>query len=239
VLGAGLIVAMAAAACSSGPSAEVLAFCDTMVEVETSFNGEPDPAELGALLDDVDSSAPSEVSSEVGTMTAAARSVLESGGFTAFESDAFANAERTVDAYLLDECGFEELAITAVDFAFEGVPDTVASGPVALGFSNEGTEAHEIAIARINDGVTESIHEILELPEEEAGSLVTFVGFGFAMPGEDSTSFVDLEPGEYAFICFVPTGSTPENLPALESGEAEGGPPHFVHGMVAEFTVEG
>lgn len=238
MVGVGLVMAVAAAACSSGPSDEVLAFCDTFVAVEASFGGEPDPAQLGALLDELESSAPVEVERDVATMTTAARAVIETGDFTAFEGDEFAAAEETVDAYMLDECGFEELSVTAIDYAFVDAPTTVATGTVALGFSNNGTEAHEIAIARINDGVTASFDEILALPEEEAGGLVTFVGGDFAMPGGESTAFVDLEPGAYAFICFVPQGATPENLPALESGEFEGGPPHFTLGMVHEFTVE-
>ena len=35
-----------------------------------------------------------------------------------------------------------------------------------------------------------------------------------------------LESGEYAALCFIPVGG------------AEGGEPHFLHGMLQEFTVE-
>jgi hypothetical protein len=39
----------------------------------------------------------------------------------------------------------------------------------------------------------------------------------------------DLEPGDYAVVCFIPTGS---------GGDTEGdGPPHFTKGMVSYFEV--
>ena len=63
-------------------------------------------------------------------------------------------------------------------------------------------------------------------------------GASFAAPGESDTLFVDLEPGRYVIVCFLPVGATPDNMEALESGELQG-PPHFTEGMVEEFTVEG
>jgi hypothetical protein len=239
MVGVGVMMAVAAAACSSSPSDEVLAFCDTFVAVEASFSGEPDPAELGALLDDLDSSAPSEVAGDVATMTAAARGVLETGDFTAFESDEFASAEDAVDGYMVDECGYEQAAVTAVNYAYEDAPTTIDAGTVAITLTNEGTELHEIAIVRRNDDVTLGFEELLALPEDEAMAMVSLHGIEFQEPGNSGTTFVDLDAGDYAFICFIPVGATPENLPALMSGEFEGGPPHFTVGMVHEFTVEG
>lgn len=239
MMGAGLVVVLLAAACSSGPSDEVLAFCDTFVEVETAFGGEPDPATIGGLLDTLDASAPSEVAGAVGTMTTAARAVLESGDFALFESDEFAAANDSVDEYMVEECGYETVSITARDYAFEGAPDSLDAGIVAIEFGNNGSEFHEVAVLRKNDDVTESFEELLALPEEEAMAKATMVGIEFAEPGGSGTTFVDLSAGDYAFICFIPVGATPENLPALESGEFEGGPPHFTQGMIAEFTVEG
>jgi len=63
-------------------------------------------------------------------------------------------------------------------------------------------------------------------------------GASFAAPGESDTLFVDLEPGGYVIVCFLPVGATPDNMEALESGELQC-PPHFTEGMVEEFTVEG
>ena len=52
-------------------------------------------------------------------------------------------------------------------------------------FTNEGAEDHELAIARKNDGVTESFDELLALPEEEAMTKVTFVTAGLRIGGRD------------------------------------------------------
>jgi hypothetical protein len=97
---------------------------------------------------------------------------------------------------------------------------------------------HEMALIRFNDDTTETIEELFELPEEEAFSKITMHGASFGAPGDSDTLFVDLEPGRYVIVCFLPVGATPDNMEALESGELEG-PPHFTQGMVEEFTVEG
>ena len=63
------------------------------------------------------------------------------------------------------------------------------------------------------------------------GAQIEFVAAGFAEPGDTGTVYADVKkPGRYAAVCFIPTGT---------HGDTEGdGPPHFVQGMVAEFTVD-
>jgi hypothetical protein len=234
-----ILVGVLIAACSNAPSAGVQAFCDTFVASEALFSGEPGPEEIEAMLGSLEELAPDEVSAVTGSITSMARQVFETGDFAIMDSDEFQEADAELKSYLSDNCGFDELDVTAVDYAFSGVDDSVEEGTRALTFTNTGTEAHELAIARINDGVTLSVDEILALPEEEASAYVSFVGGTFAMPGESGTTFVDFDSGDYFFICFVPQGATPENIPALESGELEGGAPHFTLGMVREFTVNG
>jgi hypothetical protein len=49
------------------------------------------------------------------------------------------------------------------------------------------------------------------------------------------------QPGGYIFICFIPVGTTelPSLVPDATPNESllPDGPPHFVQGMVAEFSV--
>ena len=129
--------------------------------------------------------------------------------------------------------GGEETAITAVDYEFEGVPETLPAGPHTFTFTNEGEEPHELVIFRIVDE-NESIEDILQLGEEEGQSHVEEAGGTFAEAGADGEpAEVDLEAGKYAMVCFVSVGTT-----GPSDAEAGDGPPHFMEGMVTEFTVE-
>ena len=135
----------------------------------------------------------------------------------------------------------ETVEVTGVDYAFEGIDPEVAVG-TEFTFTNEGEEAHELVLMKINDGETRPIQELLELPEEEAMQAVTMKGVAVAAPGEDGEvvdgELVADEAGNYVAICFIPVGTTemPEGPPA--EGEEPSGPPHFTRGMLTEFTVQ-
>ena len=131
---------------------------------------------------------------------------------------------------MLAECGYEQLEATGVDYEYEGLPDTVPAGVVAVTFTNEGEELHEIGVARVNDDVTMPIEQVLAQPVEQVFSMVTLTGVTFAAPGESETTFLRMEPGRYGAACFVPQGTTHDTQ--------GGGPPHFSLGMFAEFTAE-
>lgn len=121
----------------------------------------------------------------------------------------------------------EKLDVTGVDYAFEDLPSELDAGRVALRFTNatEADEAHELVLMRKADGTTETLDELLELPEEEAMTKLTPVGVVFSdQAGGTATTLVDLETGEYVAVCFIPTGG-------------EDGPPHAFGGMAAEMTI--
>jgi hypothetical protein len=236
------------AAAPTSASDDVEAFCTAAVEAETmSGQGPPiDPetatpeemqsalAEFGAqlepALEKAEDTAPDEVSDDVETTTGLIRQMLETGDVSLMDSEEARSADAGIDGYMVENCGYDEVEATAVDYEFEGIPDTVPSGTVALRFANEGEEMHEIGIARINDGVTASVEELLSMPEEEAMTMVSFVGGAFAAPGDSDTTFLELEPGRYAAICFVPEGT-------MDMETMSEGAPHFTLGMVSEFTA--
>lgn len=220
-----------------GDDDQTATFCQGLVDGEAAFQGEPDPAEVSGILDTLEANAPQAIEGEVPVLVAGVRTVLETGDFSAMDTPEWNSAEDAIDAYVVDNCGWDTVEVTAVDYSFSGMPAEVDAGTFAIDFGNDGTELHEMAILRINDGVTEGIQELLALPEEEAMAKVTPVGGAFAMPGESDTTFVALEPGRYALLCFVPTGATPDTMEAMESGVFEGGPPHAMQGMISEFTV--
>lgn len=233
-------------------------FCNAMIDTATTASQGPDvdfetatEEEIGAamgdfatrlepLLAELESSAPSELREPVDTMAALLREGLESGE-PAFDDPAYIEADRTLDEFVVSNCDVHQVSIEAIEYEFQGVPETIPSGTVAFDFTNKGGEVHEMVVFRVNEGVTESITELLELPEEEAIEKVEFMGVAFAVPGSGDITFADLVPGNYAMLCFVPVGTTSMDAlggPGGEEAEGEGGPPHFTQGMIAEFTVE-
>ncbi|RBY89009.1 hypothetical protein DQ244_14635 [Blastococcus sp. TBT05-19] len=223
--------------CAAAVEAESMASQGPAVDFETASPEEIQAAvtEFGARLEpslkEVEDTAPDEVRDDVETLTGMIRQMLETGDDTLMDSEEARSADAGIDDYMLDSCGYEQIEATAVDYEFEGIPDTVPGGTVAVTFANEGEEMHEIGIARINDGVTASAEELLAMPEEQAMTMATFTGGAFAPPGGSDTTFLELQPGRYAAICFVPQGTT--DMETMAEGA-----PHFTLGMVSEFTVE-
>ena len=233
---------------TSETGADPAEFCEAAVEVEAAFGMGPDvdfetatPEEMQAALEEfggrvepllarAEEAAPEEIADDVETAASMAREALSTGDPATLESPEYQEADAAIDEYMLAECGYEQLEATGVDYEYEGIPDSIQAGTVAVTFHNEGEEMHEIGLARINDDVTMSVEELLMLPEEEAMTMVTFTGAAFAEPGGTDTTFLQLEPGRYAAVCFVPEGTTHDH-----EGE---GPPHFTLGMMAEFTAE-
>ena len=118
------------------------------------------------------------------------------------------------------------------DFNFE-FPDPIAPGPQVWEFTNTGPEPHELLLARSPEPVTaEQIMELMASESEEAtptgggpsfGDLEQVGGMGWLSPGSVAWTEVDLAPGTYVALCFVPD---PETFM-----------PHVAMGMVAVFTV--
>ena len=237
----------AAETSASEGGADPAEFCEASVDLEAAFSmgpaAAPDAppeeqqaaleefaAKVEPLLAEAEETAPEEISGDVDTAAGIVREALGGGDPSALEGPEFQEADDNMDEYMLAECGYEQLEATGVDYEYEGLPDTVPAGVVAITFTNEGDEMHQIGIARINDDVTMSVEELLALPEGEAETMITFTGAAFALPGESDTTFLKLEPGRYGAVCFIPQGTTHDTEGA--------GPPHFTLGMFAEFTAE-
>lgn len=208
-------------------------FCTTVVEAEQIAAAGPDvdfeaateediaaameefSAALVPLLDQLSATVPEEISGDIETIDAALRDAIETGEDPA-SAPGFVEADRSIDQYVAENCGFEVYPVRAVEYAFEDVPDTIESGIVGFDLQNEGEELHEMVLFRIADDVDLTVEELLELPEEEAEQSVEFIGAGFALPGENDMAFFDLRPGRYGMVCFVPVGTT--DMSILEGG---------------------
>jgi plastocyanin len=128
------------------------------------------------------------------------------------------------------------ITVVAKDYHFEGLPTTVPVG-ATLTLENQGTEYHELIVARKNDGVTKTWDELLQMSNNDAFQYITILDAEplVAAPGETATgNIVIAQTGEYFALCFVPKGSTP-GAPSPAPGESPG-VPHFMLGMRQTFT---
>lgn len=120
--------------------------------------------------------------------------------------------------------------VTLDDFEF-GLPDGfTGSGQVTV--ENAGTQAHELTVYRAADGATADDVATYLTTDPSTGATVPpgpppidgSTGATAMNPGQSNVVQLDLTPGEYLFICFIP--------------DAETGAPHFTEGMVRTVTIE-
>ena len=143
----------------------------------------------------------------------------------------------------------ETVEVTAVDYAFEGLPSTLAAGTqLSLANASEA-EAHELVAIRIPDEETRPVGELVALSDEEIQQVFGTTAPAtviLAAPGETDVPGPVVgdgslsEPGRYAVVCFLPVGGDPAVVldPNAEGPPESDAPPHAAEGMFAEVTVE-
>lgn len=137
------------------------------------------------------------------------------------------------------------ITVTAVDFNYEGLPDTVPAGTKFKLVNDAEEELHEFVAFRLPDDETRPADELIALPEAELGALF---GDGppatvlLAKPGEPQIEAVGdgtlTEPGRYLVACSIPVGADPDEILEADGPPEGGGVPHFHKGMYAEIVVE-
>ena len=118
------------------------------------------------------------------------------------------------------------LAVTGKEYSFE-LPASVPAGVTAVTLTNAGQEEHQAQIVKINTGKSMTdLLAALQAPDPSAvfGVVTLAGGPNGVAPGASVTATVALEPGAYAFLCFI---SSPD------------GAPHLAKGMVAPLEVTG
>jgi hypothetical protein len=217
---------------AAAPVAGVDEFCQAELAAEAAAN--QDPAAAGPAFEALVAAAPADLKATVEDVIAHAE---EGPGSPDFDA-----AYGEMITFVKDNCGFTDVSITTSEYAFGGLPTELAAGPAVFTVQNIGEEVHEVLVMRKNDGVTETAEEIIALPEEEAMAKVTMAGVAFGFPGSTSFTTMDLAPGDYIAVCFLPQGATPELMAQMPEGPdgtmpPEAGPPHAMAGMVQEFVV--
>jgi uncharacterized cupredoxin-like copper-binding protein len=247
---AGVALGLVAGACGQGSDAGTAAqatpdnrdYCARSLAIETV--PEPDFSSFGALpparqaeiikgfttklvplAEQVVAVAPAEVKADGTVLLDTVRKVNQTADPSGFDDPAFKAAEARTHAFDLANCGWTRADVTATEYSFAGMPTAIKAGPLSIQLTNTGKTAHDLNLFRINDGVTESVSDILALPESEAMKKVTMLGSAFAAPGSSSYQVFTLGAGRYGVACLVPLG------------DHHDGPPHASKGMFAGFTV--
>ena len=120
------------------------------------------------------------------------------------------------------------LTMGMVDFGFE-LSGPITGGPQVIEVTNAGGELHEFIVTRLNPGTTgeeflDALGGFIEgtstepLPGEALG------GVQAMDPGGRAFFSVNFAPGEYLVFCPI--------------DDEMGGPPHFMLGMLHEFTIQ-
>ena len=224
-------------------SSDTTEFCDAALAVDAVSlgleSGEATPDDFEQALQAAEDSAPDELAGAIGTMVTEARAMMEApeteDGPPPMPGEAFYPASVEVAGFLGDNCDVETLDVTATNYAFAGIGETVPAGTTVINLTNDGTEFHEVLLFQLAEGEERPLEELMALPDDEVDSLITEKGFAFAPPGAATYTTADLEAGRYVAICFVPVGATPEALQSGATLNEEDG--HFMHGMVTEFEV--
>ena len=217
-------------------------FCNTWIVIEQAFANTPeDPAEMAAwyaengapLVAEIREYAPEAIAEPVNAYMDAAEAFGTTGDINVLFTEEFSNAAAAIYPTFEEGCGIPVVEALLTDYAFGGIPATLTSGPTAFVVHNNSAagEAHEMLLIRVNDDVDLTAEELLALPDEELPQNATLVNAAFT-PATDTTAgvVVNLTPGRYVYACFVAEGSV--------NGAEGSGPPHFMNGMLGEFTVD-
>lgn len=115
-----------------------------------------------------------------------------------------------------------EVVVTAHDFSFDA-PDRMPAGAVTIRFENQGQELHHAQLVRLEDGKTMDDLMAAEASGGDMSFAVWVGGPGVVASGGKASVTLQLEPGNYLWLCFVETS----------------GAPHLAMGMSHPVTVEG
>jgi hypothetical protein len=134
-----------------------------------------------------------------------------------------------VDSFSYDSCPGNKVAVTAIDYEFQGVPTTLPAGINKFRLTNTAPkEAHEFGFAKLTAaGAALDPEKLLSLPDKKVEKYVDVEHSSgtYAEPGTSGYTMANLEPGTYIYACFLPVGGK-------KSGAA-----HFTKGMYGTFTV--
>ncbi|UCC72498.1 MAG: hypothetical protein JSV86_19385 [Gemmatimonadota bacterium] len=110
-----------------------------------------------------------------------------------------------------------DLVITLADYGFL-LSEPLTAGSHTIRVDNEGGQGHEVVVVKLMPGKTpeDFVAWVEKMEGPPPGNMLG--GVVDLDPGAHAFFSLDVEPGDYALICFLP--------------DAKDGKPHFVHGMM-------
>ena len=116
-----------------------------------------------------------------------------------------------------------DISVTMSDYAWVVTPD-ITAGKHVIKIENTAEQSHEMFIARLEPGKT--VAELAVWAEDPKGPPPGTPLGGITGMAKGGVVYVpvDLAPGEYGLMCFLP--------------DAKDGKPHIAHGMLKQFTVK-
>lgn len=202
------------------------------VDVATSGQGNPSEAinaalEIGDVVAELDV-APG-VSESAGVELTEGEYVLDYAAHPVEESAVPQRTFRTltVRGEAQADAPDADVEVNMMEFAFT-MPQEVSSGEQLWRVTNSGKQMHHMVIFRLNEGVTlDDMRAWLDSEDgPPPGEQAAYIGI--LSPGFSADYTLDLTPGHYVGICFMPD----------HRGDATG-QPHFMLGMIQEFQVTG
>jgi uncharacterized cupredoxin-like copper-binding protein len=115
-----------------------------------------------------------------------------------------------------------DVTIRLTDYDFT-LSQPLSAGHHVIRVETDASQTHELLLARVNEGKTAL--ELAQWAEKPVGPPpgLPVGGVTAIAPGGSNVFEVNLEPGDYALICFMP--------------DAKDGKPHYVHGMIKQVKV--
>jgi hypothetical protein len=116
-----------------------------------------------------------------------------------------------------------DITVTMSDYAF-AFSTPLTGGPHTIRVENAGPQLHEITFERLNDGKTMQDYVAWGTAGMKGPPPVTSAG-GLIGPSKGQHAFlsVNLKPGNYLIVCYVPDEKDQK--------------PHVAHGMIQELTI--
>lgn len=113
------------------------------------------------------------------------------------------------------------LTLTNYKFAFSSPP---TPGRHVVRIVNDGTQPHEAVMFHLEAGKSgEDIANWVATGMQGPPPGAPVAGISAEAPGKENKLLLDLSPGHYALLCFIP--------------DAKDGKPHVAHGMIYNFKV--